>query len=370
MENRTVTVISSTEGDSRISPRHASQGQANIGIGRFATLALISLISLSSLTIQAGLCQEPSEAPAAEAKPRAYSAEAIKHYNKGLEFHQSGFFEKAVGEYKLAIASDDRLEQAYSNLGLIYISQKSFVLAQDAFDKALFIKPNRPTSLNGLASVLFARGQVEPAIEKWQKAVSVDPKFASAYFNMGTAFESQKKYDEALAVYVKAVTIAPDMADAFYHMGSLLNKQKHPAQALVLLRKAVDLAAESEFARDARKQISSIEGQFAKDSSKEGGRDGGRDGKDGKTKVVSDLPPARAQSPSVGASRQEIIDSAARNVEKKKQEKEKKAADALKAKENPSTEKGGLLGLVKRKPKAEMKMFVHPPQGSSEAKSE
>jgi tetratricopeptide (TPR) repeat protein len=211
--------------------------------------------------------------------------------------------------------------------------------------------------------VLFARSQVDQAIEKWQKAVSVDPKFASAYFNMGTAYESQKKYDEALAAYVKAISIAPDMADAFYHMGSLLNKQKHPAQALVLLKKAVDLAAESEFARDARKQILSIENQFAKDSGKESG-------KDNKNKVVSDLPPNRSQSPSVGASRQEIIDSAARNVEKKRLEKEKKAAEAKWAKEHPEERQGGLLGLVKRKPKGEMKMFVHPPDAASNQKTE
>ncbi|MBP6744682.1 tetratricopeptide repeat protein [bacterium] len=362
MENRTATVIRSPERDSRISLRHAMPRRFNM------VMAALAVFAATYFSCPPARCQEPSSkessnTAAAESKPRAYSAEAIKHYNKGLEFHQSGFFEKAVSEYKLAIASDDRLEQAYSNLGLIYISQKSFALAQDAFDKALFLKPNRPTSLNGLASVLFARGQVEQAIEKWQKAVSVDPKFASAYFNMGTAFESQKKYDEALAVYVKAVTIAPDMADAFYHMGTLLNKQKHPAQALVLLRKAVDLAAESEFARDARKQIVSIENQFAKDGSKDSG-------KDNKTKVVSDLPPTRRQSPSVGASRQEIIDSAARAVEKKRLEKELKAAEALKAKENPSERQGGLLGLVKRKPKSEMKMFVHPPQATNEQKSE
>ncbi len=367
MENRTDSVIRSKERDLRISLRHTLLGSFNIGLSKATLMALVATSLLALPSSQPASCQETSDKPAAEAKPRAYSAEAIKHYNRGLEFHQSGFFEKAVAEYKLAIASDDRLEQAYSNLGLIYISQKSYALAQDAFDKALFLKPNRPTSLNGLASVLFARSQVDQAIEKWQKAVAVDPKFASAYFNMGTAYESQKKYDEALAVYVKAVSIAPDMADAFYHMGCLLNKQKHPAQALVLLKKAVDLAAESEFARDARKQILSIESQFAKDS----GRDSGKDsGKDNKNKVVSDLPPNRSQSPSVGASRQEIIDSAARNVEKKRLEKEKKAAEAKWAKEHPEERQGGLLGLVKRKPKSEMKMFVHPPDAASDQKTE
>jgi hypothetical protein len=70
----------------------------------------------------------------------------------------------------------------------------------------------------------------------------------------------------------------------------------------------------------------------------------------------------RRQSPSVGASRQEIIDSAARaTLRRKDSRKRLKAAEALRAKEHPEERQGGLLGLVKRKPKSEMKMFVHPP---------
>lgn len=334
-------------------------------------------------------CQEEDNQAAASPEPakKGYSAEAVKHYNTGLKLHQSGYLQKAIEEYKQAIAADDSLEQAYSNLGLIYISQKSYALAQEAFDKALRLKPNRPTSLNGLASVLYARGQTAPAIEKWQKAVEVDPRFASAYFNMGTALEAQKKTQEALKVYFKAVSIAPDMADAFYHMGNLFNKEKHPAQALILLRRSVDLAPESEFARDARKQIASIETQFAKESGKDvrrsaNGSTTGSSAANGSvsgsnsntiaplgTNGTSSGNASRTQSPSVGASREDIAESAARAVERKQLEKERKAEAARKAKDEKS---GGLFGLGKKKAKsdANLKMFVQQPQEGDLKKSE
>ncbi len=325
-------------------------------------LAVISLLSWQSCG--PAFCQEDDAgsgqtqpAPKPEPKPeakKALSAEAVKHYNRGLEFHQSGFLVKAIEEYKAAIAADDRLEQAYSNLGLIYISQKSYELAQDAFNKALFLRPNRPTSLNGLASVLYARGKVGPAIENWQKAVEIDPKFASAYFNMGTALESQKKPDEALKVYVRAINIAPDMADAYYHMANLLSKEKHPAQALVLFRKSVELAPESEFARDARKQISGIENQFVKESGKT-------------TKAANKLvgentitTSTATESPSMGATKREIAETARRDAEKKQMLKEAKAK-GLVPKEAPK-ERGAFFGFGKpKKVDPNLKMFVQPP---------
>lgn len=240
-----------------------------------------SMKSCTGLTLLAALLAAPLLCPTAawtgasaqaqeagEAKPKGksrYDPEAVKHYNRALEWHNSQFLNKAIEEYKAALKVDDRLEPAYSNLGLIYISQKNLPKAQEAFEKALALKPNGSKSLNGMASVLFAQKQVQKAIDTWKKAIQFDPKFAPAYFNMGTALESQGNNQEALDAYVRAVSIAPTMADAYYRMGLLLKKMDHPAQAKVLLMHAVKIEPESEFARDARKQINAISEKFAKE---------------------------------------------------------------------------------------------------------
>lgn len=226
-------------------------------------LLLTVLLPASGLLALSAWAQD---APA-EAKPksRGYDPEAVKHYNHGLELQNSGFLNKAVEEYRAAIKADDRLEQAYSNLGLIYIAQNNFDKAKEAFDKALSIKPNRPNSLNGLASVLYKQKRIDEAIELWKKAIKFNPKFSAAYSNLGHAFHEKNDYTEAMDAYVKAVSIAPDLAYVYYQMAGLMIEQKHPAQAEALLDHALSLAPESEWARAARKQLNTLKETFAKE---------------------------------------------------------------------------------------------------------
>lgn len=210
-----------------------------------------------------------------EAKPPAaddkspYADEAVKHYNRAVELHQTGFLNQAITEYKAAIDADKRMEEAYSNLGLIYAAQRNYAKAIEAFNKALSLKPARPTTLNGLGTVLYAKGRIDDAMEKWKQAVVIDPQFASAYYNMGNALENQKNYQDAISTYVKAIRINPGMADAYYRIGTIFARDKHIAQANVLLSKAIALSPDAEFAKDAKHQLATLQSQFGADTTEE-----------------------------------------------------------------------------------------------------
>jgi tetratricopeptide (TPR) repeat protein len=214
-----------------------------------------------------------AEKKAAEAPPapvndkRPYSAEAVEHYNRGIELHQSGFLNQAIAEYKAAITADPRMEEAYSNLGVIYAAQHSYSKAKDAFTHALSLKPNRPTTLNGLGTVLYAQKKFDEAKDKWLQAVTVDPNFASAYYNMGNAYDSEGKLEDAKKVFVRAIDVSPNMADSYYRLGVIMNKQHHYAQASALLHKAVKLAPEGEFSREAKRLIQLLRTEMAKGES-------------------------------------------------------------------------------------------------------
>ena len=193
-----------------------------------------------------------------------YNEQAVKHYNRGVELHQSGFLNQAIAEYKAAIEADGRMEEAQSNLGVIYAAQRNYPRAKDAFLTALSLKPNRPTTLNGLGTVLYAQGHIDEAKEKWEKAISIDPTFASAYYNLGNAYESEKNLPKAVNCYSKAISASSNMADAYYRIGAIYNKQHHNAQASALLRKAVELAPDSDFVREANRIEGNLENDFAK----------------------------------------------------------------------------------------------------------
>jgi tetratricopeptide (TPR) repeat protein len=207
----------------------------------------------------------PAPASASDAKP--YAEEALKHYNRGVELHQAGFLNQAIAEYKAAIDSDGRMEEAWSNLGGIYAAQRSYPKAMEAFEKALAIKPDRPTTLNGYGTVLYARGKTSEAKEKWKQAVTIEPGFGSAYYNMANALEGEKDTAGALSYYYLAIQASPNMADAYYRMGSIYLKEHHLAAAKVLITKSTDLSPDAEFAREAKKQVTAIDAQLASDLS-------------------------------------------------------------------------------------------------------
>jgi len=197
-------------------------------------------------------------------KTMPYAEGAVKHYNHGVELHQAGFLNQAIGEYKEAIAADNRIEEAYSNLGIIYAAQHNYPKAKEAFEEALQLRPNRPTTLNGLGTVIYAQGQIPEAMTKWKEALIADPKFASAYYNMGNAYEGQKNYEQAKQSYLKAIDVMPNMADAYFRLGNILSRDHHLPQAELLLSKSVELSPDGEFVREAKHSISIIEGRFEK----------------------------------------------------------------------------------------------------------
>ncbi len=211
----------------------------------------------------------PPVTPAGEGDKKQYAKEAVEHFNRGIELNQSGFLNQAATEYRAAIAADPRLEEGWSNLGVIYAAQHSYSKALEAFQKALELRPNRPTTLNGIGTVLYAQKKYEEAKDKWMQAVTVDPTFASAWYNMGNACEGEKKLDDALRSFIQAITISPTLADAHYRIGVILNKEHHYAQAGSFLRRALVLAPEEKWARDAKRILANIDTELARE--KDGG---------------------------------------------------------------------------------------------------
>ncbi len=209
----------------------------------------------------------PAATTAAAPASTPYAEEAFKHYNRGVELQQAGFLNQAIGEYKAAIDADARLEEAWSNLGGVYAAQRSYPKAMEAFEKALSMKPDRPTTLNGYGTVLYARGKISEAKEKWKQAVNIEPGFGSAYYNMANALEGEKDTAGALSNYYLAIQANPNMADAYYRMGVIYMKEHHLAPAKLLLNKATELSPDAEFAREAKKQSTTIETQLSSDVS-------------------------------------------------------------------------------------------------------
>lgn len=297
--------------------------------------------------------REKTDDGSSNSKP--YAEDAIKHYNKGVELHHSGFFNQSIDEYKKAIDADPRIAEAYSNLGAVYLTQRSYSKAEDAFNKALSLKPNRPTTLNGLGNALYARGKTEQAKEKWKEAIAVDAGFSSAYYNLGNAYESEKNHREALAEYMKAIEANGKMADAYFRVAMILHRLKRPAQAEVFFNQAVQLAPEADFAKEARKLLTEIHTEFSKEKESASGE------------LEMNLVPPRAPGSEAATTHSADTD---REKTLTKAESRKKNESASKPDRKASADEPRRRGLFRRRQKEEKKveMFLQPPEQAQDLK--
>ena len=138
---------------------------------------------------------EPAKSDSAPQKK--YSVEAVAHYNRAVDLHQQGFLNQAIVEYKLAIDADNRVEQAWMNLGGIYAAQLKYAEAEKAFQKSIDIcqqlhhKPGRQLlPLFALASVYCAQGkyaQAEPLYKRALNLSDADDELSYPYMLHGYA---------------------------------------------------------------------------------------------------------------------------------------------------------------------------------------
>jgi tetratricopeptide (TPR) repeat protein len=117
-------------------------------------------------------------------KQRPYSKEAVEHYNRAVELHLHNSLPEAASEYLEAVKADGRLEEAWSNLGVLYFNRGKFKDALEAYKKAIALNSNRTLNFYGAGLTYKALGDKEHAIESWKKALSIDPKFRPAYKNL------------------------------------------------------------------------------------------------------------------------------------------------------------------------------------------
>jgi len=97
------------------------------------------------------------------------------HNNLGDVYARQGNMEKAVEEFKTAIAINPNYADAYHNLANTYQQMGQLDLAVENYQTALSINPNLWQSYQNLAAIYFNAGQSDLAEENIKKALEVNP---------------------------------------------------------------------------------------------------------------------------------------------------------------------------------------------------
>lgn len=179
---------------------------------------------------------DPTEVPEIKLVPAGKAAGAAQKesenlqasFDKGQKAAQAGQFDEAEAAYKEVLSKNpSKPEVVWLSLGIMYNQKKDPAASEEAFRKAIELKPDYADAYSDLASLLISAGKGPAAIEAVKKAATdfpADPKMQFAYawtlFNAGQA-------QEADAVFKNVATMDPQNAETQYYLGSIavgLNK--------------------------------------------------------------------------------------------------------------------------------------------------
>jgi tetratricopeptide (TPR) repeat protein len=174
---------------------------------------ILSMLFSALIVLAPAKAGEPAEQNV-EASYKAYVKEAVNHYNLAVSYHSKNALLDALHEYRLALDSDNRLVEAWVNMGQIYAGRSPCV---ELLERAVKKNPQEPTAIVCLGSVYLAQCEYEEAIQQCDRALAVHPNFVSAYSLLAITLKSMDRIEESKAALAKA-------EEAFKNQG---NKPAH-----------------------------------------------------------------------------------------------------------------------------------------------
>ena len=141
------------------------------------------------------------------------------HLYRGLLYSKTGRREKAVKEFRAAIAVDSTYEDAWKELCYIYILAKEHKEALAAADEYVAAFPKSGAGWRFRGYALNIGEKREEAVAALRKAVAVDSLDYFSWFELGSTLERMKRVDEAADAFKRVLRIRPKDASASNYLG-------------------------------------------------------------------------------------------------------------------------------------------------------
>ena len=156
------------------------------------------------------------------------------HLEFGSAYANAGYPEKAIPEFKKAIAENDTLPGAHYALGAAYmlgLGVPAYADAATEFEKELKISPNDYNSHLELGVIYLSQNKLPEAEKELTRAASLDPQNPDPFISLGQLYDQTGKLPEAEAAYRKAIALTSDVARNHYQV-----ERAHYLLARVLLQ--------------------------------------------------------------------------------------------------------------------------------------
>ena len=170
--------------------------------------------------------------------------EALKEFDAGMRALKLGgpdATEKAKTRFLTATQRDDKLWEAWHNLGLIYFNDGDDSQALDALGKAISINPAQLEARLARAEAARRSGKTKQASDDYQVIIRERPDDRLGYARLASLLRQRGKYEGALDVLRSALRQAGADSQIYVELALIYLAQGRDELAELILRRAIGL---------------------------------------------------------------------------------------------------------------------------------
>ena len=214
-------------------------------------------------------------------------------FSVGISYFGQGEYDKAITEFEKSIELDENHTESYYYLGQCYLQKaiieynkknmlkfysfcrKSYEISEKVIPQYEQIIKDNPEDLNSylklgniyeIRSMVPLNNEYDKALEYYLKALALDlvldKKNTNIYLylntRVGTIYFQKKDYLQAVEYLERAAEMSPQNAEVIYYLGLSYDKIGEIEKAREFLSRVIELAPQSEFAREAEKELKKI----------------------------------------------------------------------------------------------------------------
>jgi tetratricopeptide (TPR) repeat protein len=200
-------------------------------------------------------------APSTAANDGAKAAELKKTFEEGVTASRAGQHDAAIEKFTAALAISPACFDCQFNIGVALMAKKDEKGAEEAWKKALEMKPDYAEPLNALSTLYNNQKRFDEAAAMSAKAASAgggSAGSADATFNQGIILWNQGKIAEAKVKFEETLKMNASHADAHYQLGMALLNEGKLAEAVTEFETYVKLAPDGQYATQAKGMIAQL----------------------------------------------------------------------------------------------------------------
>ncbi len=129
--------------------------------------------------------------------------------NLGQRYQAQGELEKAIEEFKKALALRPNHAGTLNNLAVCYGKLKRYPEAEKTLFRALEANPKDVFAMSNLAILYFETNRPDEARRYAERAVATEPKYANGRFTLGVIYAKAGELDRAAREFEAALAIEP-----------------------------------------------------------------------------------------------------------------------------------------------------------------